>query len=333
LKITTKQFFQVLISLALAGWIFWFLYKDISWDSLTAMFLESSFFWLSISLVISIVGFWLRAWRWALLIDAESAQKTKTIHASIALMIGYLSNLAVPRAGEIARCAVLVKTDEKQLGSLIGTVVLERTIDLLLMVVTIFLAFFLERRVFLDLLGELVSFETLGGKIAEALPVFFGGLLIAILFFLLVFKKYKHHSLFKKVRHFTRDIVRGLISLKNVKNQWGFWGSSAMIWITYYLTMLAVAWAIPATASLSLSSVLMVMVMGSIGMVAPVQGGIGTFHALVAYILMTFGLEEADGKIFAAIIHGLQMLLIIMLGIFSIGYFLKITSQKASKSL
>mgnify|MGYP006196890455 CR=1 FL=1 len=75
--------------------------------------------------------------------------------------------------------------------------------------------------------------------------------------------------------------------------------------------------AIPATASLSPSAVLMVMVMGSIGMVAPVQGGIGTFHALVAYILIQFGVSETDGKIFAAIIHGTQVILVMLVGLIS----------------
>ncbi|MDX5478579.1 MAG: flippase-like domain-containing protein, partial [Cyclobacteriaceae bacterium] len=115
-------------------------------------------------------------------------------------------------------------------------------------------------------------------------------------------------------------------------NQFGFWGSSAMIWFSYYLMMLLVAWAIPSTASLSLSSVLMVMVMGSIGMVAPVQGGIGTFHALVAFILMAYGLTAEEGKIFAVIIHGSQVLTILIVGIVALGIFFKITSQKASKS-
>ncbi|UJP66262.1 lysylphosphatidylglycerol synthase transmembrane domain-containing protein [Mongoliitalea daihaiensis] len=332
MKLTGKQVLQVVLSLALAGWIFWFLYKDISWTSLTAMFLESSFFWLTISLIISVVGFWLRAWRWALLIDADAQIQTKTVRAFVALMVGYLANLVVPRAGEIARCGVLVKTEGKQLGGLIGTVVLERTIDLLFMLGTILLAFIVERQLFLSLFGELVSLDALVEKISGALPLVIGGFSIALLFLFLALKKYQDHSVFKKIRHFLRDMVRGIISLRKVKNQWGFWGSSTLIWVSYYFTMLTVAWAIPATASLSLSSVLLVMVMGSIGMIAPVQGGIGTFHALVAYILIAFGLEEADGKIFAAIIHGVQMLLVIFLGLFSLGYFLKITAQKASKT-
>ena len=76
----------------------------------------------------------------------------------------------------------------------------------------------------------------------------------------------------------------------------------------------------------------MVKVMGSIGMVAPVQGGIGTFHALVAFILMAYGLTAEEGKIFAVIIHGSQVLTILIVGIVALGIFFKITSQKASKS-
>jgi hypothetical protein len=81
--------------------------------------------------------------------------------------------------------------------------------------------------------------------------------------------------------------------------------------------MYSVSLGIQTTANLSAGQVLLVMVMGSIGMVAPVQGGIGTFHALVAYILIQFGISETDGKIFAAIIHGTQVLLVMLTGFIS----------------
>jgi len=101
-----------------------------------------------------------------------------------------------------------------------------------------------------------------------------------------------------------------------------------MIWMIYFIMMYWVTKALPSTDSLTASSVLMVMVMGSIGMIAPVQGGIGTFHALVAYILLFYGLEEEEGKIFAVIIHGTQMLTVIVLGILSIIVFLKIQTKE-----
>lgn len=268
-----------------------------------------------------------------LLIEASEKTSTRTSKAFIALMIGYLVNLMVPRAGEVARCGVVSKIEGHQMGSLIGTVILERTIDLLFMVITIFLAFLLENQIFVKLYSDLVSIEGLYEKVYSILPVAIGGFLIAVIFVYLLFQKYRDRGFVKKIRHFVRDLVSGVVSLRKVKNQTGFWLSSTAIWITYYLTMLFVAWAIPSTASLSLSSVLMVMVMGSIGMVAPVQGGIGTFHALVAFILMAYGLSDEEGKIFAVIIHSSQVLTIVGFGLISLGIFFKITAVKASKSL
>lgn len=320
------------VSLVVAIWIFWFLYKDISFDALLLALSQTSLSWFGLSIFVSLIGFWVRAWRWKLLIDAGESQKTKTINTFWALMIGYLANLLVPRAGEVARCGVLTKTEDRQMGKLLGTVILERTFDLLFMVIIIFLAFLLERDLFVRLFSELVSLDTLKEKILQSLPLLIGGLVVTLIFIYLIFQKYRDSSLFKKIRHFLRDLVHGVISLKNVDNQLGFWGSSILIWITYYLMLIFMAWAIPSTASLSLSAMLMVMVMGTIGMVAPVQGGIGTFHALVAFILMAYGLSDEEGKIFAAIIHGSQVLIVIILGLISLGFFFKITAKKESKT-
>ncbi len=320
------------VSLIVAIWIFWFLYKDISFDALLEALSQTSMFWFGLSVLVSLIGFWVRAWRWRLLIDAGESQKTTTIRTFWALMIGYLANLLVPRAGEVARCGVLTKTEDRQMGKLLGTVILERTFDLLFMVGIIFLAFILESDLFVRLSSELVSLDSMKEKIIQSLPILIGGVVVALIFVYLVFQKYRNSSLFKKIRHFLRDLVNGVISLKKVDNQLGFWGSSVFIWITYYLMLIFMAWAIPSTASLSLSAMLMVMVMGTIGMVAPVQGGIGTFHALVAFILMAYGLSNEEGKIFAAIIHGSQVLTVIILGLISLGFFFKITAKKESKT-
>jgi uncharacterized protein (TIRG00374 family) len=331
-KLSAKQWVQVVLSLIVAVWIFWFLYKDISLESLMKSVSETSFWLLGISILVSLFGFYLRAWRWALLIDADESNKTPTLRSFWALMIGYLTNMLVPRAGELARCGVLSKTNGLQMGKLFGTVILERTVDLLFLVFTIFLAFVIERNLFLRLFSELVSVESLLEKMTQYLPLLIGGFLAMAIFFYLAFLKYRESSIFKKLRHFLRDMVNGFVSIRKVEYQFGFWGSSIVIWIIYYVTLVLLAWAIPSTANLSLSSLLMVMVMGSIGMVAPVQGGIGTFHALVAFILIAYGLTEEDGKIFAVIVHSSQVLTIVVFGLVSLGIFFKITANKEPKS-
>lgn len=331
MKLTIKQWVQVILSLSFAVFIFWYLYKDISGATLWNSIQETNMAWLAGSIGVALAGYYLRAWRWKLLLQADGNQQVTTFRVLLALMIGYLANMVVPRAGEVARCGVLAQTDQITIGKSIGTVILERTIDLLFFLGLIFLGFAAESKLFLSLVAELVSVDTLKEKLTSMFPLLLAGLAVAILFAYIVFNKYRDKGIFKKVRHFIRDVFSGLVSLKKVQNQIGFWASSFLIWITYYLTMVMVAWAIPSTASLSLTSVLMVMVMGSIGMIAPVQGGIGTFHALVAFILMVFGLSEEEGKIFAAIIHGSQVLTIIVVGLISLGLYFKIISRKASK--
>lgn len=318
----------MILSLLVAIAIFWYLYKDIKIESLTEALRQASVFWIAMSVIISIWGYWLRAWRWKLLIEADDSGLVKTSRVFWALMTGYLANLIIPRAGEVARCGVLKKSDNLQMGKLLGTVILERTVDLLFLIGVVFLVFVAENRIFLSLIGDLVSLETLLDALTDYLPILIGFVLAVVILGYWGFNKYRDRGFVKKARHFIQDFLRGLRSVGHLKNQWGFWSSSAMIWFIYFVMMYWVAKAIPSTDELTASSVLMVMVMGSIGMIAPVQGGIGTFHALVAYILLFYELEEEEGKIFAVIIHSTQMLTVIVLGIISLIVFLKIKTKE-----
>lgn len=313
-----KQSIQVVISLGVAFWIFWFLYKDIELAELQTQLASSNWFWILGSLTIAWIGYWIRGWRWALLIQKQEGELQVSANRSYhAVMVGYLVNLLVPRAGEVARCGVLSRTNGTSIGHLLGTVILERTIDLIFLAGTIFLAFVLENRLFLSLVGELIDVSSLSEKIISFLPLFLGGLTVFILFLVVLFRKFRGNGLVNKLQQFFRQLVSGIQSVRKLQNPIGFWVSSIVIWIIYFLTMYTVSQGIQTTATLSASQVLLVMVMGSIGMVAPVQGGIGTFHALVAYILIQFGVSETDGKIFAAIIHGTQVILVMLVGLIS----------------
>ncbi|MBS4071570.1 MAG: flippase-like domain-containing protein [Algoriphagus sp.] len=313
-----KQSIQVVISLGVAFWIFWFLYKDIELVELQTQLASSNWFWIFGSLTIAWIGYWIRGWRWALLIQKQvGEQQVSGNRAYHAVMVGYLVNLLIPRAGEVARCGVLARTNGISIGHLLGTVILERTIDLSFLAGTIFLAFVLESSLFLSLAGELIDVSSLGEKIISLLPLFLGGILVFVLFLYVLFRKFRGNGLVNKLQQFFRQLISGIQTIGKLQNPIGFWVSSLVIWIIYFLTMYTVSQGIQSTATLSASQVLLVMVMGSIGMVAPVQGGIGTFHALVAYILIQFGVSETDGKIFAAIIHGTQVILVMLVGLVS----------------
>ena len=312
-----KQFIQVVISLGIATWIFWFLYKDIELAALIDQIKSSNWAWIIFSLMISMIGYLVRSWRWTLLIDPENGQQVSLTRAYHAVMIGNLVNMLIPRAGEVARCGVLTRTNGVSMGYLFGTVIVERSVDLLCLVSTIAVAFFIEKDLFLNLASQLVDLQSLGESILSNLPIAIGG--IATLFLLIWYlsRRFRNHGFSSKIQHFFREILSGLKRIGKLSNPTGFWTSSVLLWIIYFLTMYTISFGIISTANLSPGEVLLVMVMGSIGMIAPVQGGIGTFHALVAFILIQLGISEVDGKIFAAIIHGTQALLVLGAGLIS----------------
>jgi glycosyltransferase 2 family protein len=324
-RLSLKQFTQLVISLFVAMGIFWLLYKDIALEQLKEALSQSSFFWITVSVLLSLLGYLIRAWRWKLLIQAGEVYSISTVRVFWSLMFGYLINLIVPRAGEIARCTALKRTNDIPLGGLFGTVVVERTVDMFCMLGTILLAFLLERTVFLDLLNSLVAAEQVKTGITEWLPYII--VFIVVLFGLILwgYRRFGASNRVLQVRQFLRQFVRGLVSVSALKSPAAFWISTVFIWLIYYGMMYFVAIAIPSTASLDASSVLMVMVMGSIGMVVPVQGGIGTFHALVAFILLFYGIAEEEGKIFAMIVHGSQVLTIFLVGTVSTVILAKLT--------
>ncbi len=320
-----KQIIQVTISLLIALWIFWFLYKDIEFESLLQQLYTSNWGWILGSLAISLLGFWIRGWRWTLIISEEEGTPPSPSRAYHAVMIGYLVNLLIPRAGEVAKCGALNRSNGIPLGHLIGTVILERTIDFLFMLGVILLAFILQNQLFLELANEFVNLESLMDSVLSNLPIFLGGSIIFILLLYMVGRRFRNHGFIQKVQAFIRDIGGGLKQINAIKNPLGFWLSSILIWIIYFFTLYLVTKAIQSTAILSSGEILLVMVMATIGMLAPVQGGIGTFHALVALILIQFGISETDGKIFAAIVHGTQMILMVVAGLISWVWMLRIS--------
>lgn len=318
MKLSLPQFARLLVSLFFALGVFWWLYKDIAVVQLRDAVAQSSFFWISVSVVLSLFGYWIRAWRWKLLVEAGEQRDIPTMRVFWALMFGYLVNLIIPRAGEVARCGALKRTDGIPVGNLFGTVVVERMVDMVCMLATVGLAFFIERTVFVALIERLIAVDQVTEDLSTWLPyaVVFGLLFFGLTFWL--YRRIRRHSKILQIRQFIRQFVRGILSVSALKNPGGFWLSTAGIWVIYYGMMYFVAIAVPSTAALSPSSVLMVMVMGSIGMIVPVQGGIGTFHALVAFILLFYGIPDDQGKIFAIIVHASQVITIFIVGMVSV---------------
>ena len=238
-------------------------------------------------------------------------------------MVGYLANLAVPRMGEVSRCGILKKTDNVPMTISIGTVVAERIIDVLSLFFCIFFGFVIE----FERLNEFLSgFFTAKvdqlGKYLFDLYLLAGIAAVVLLAVFLILRTFqddiKRNPLFLKIRTFLREMVSGLTSISRIDNKYGFWISTILIWVLYFLMSYVVLFSLESTSSLGLGAGIALLIMGGLGMSAPVQGGIGTFHALVTAALILYGIEEADGQLFAFLLHSSQFVMILVVGSISL---------------
>ncbi len=259
-----------------------------------------------------------RAMRWIQLIEplGYKPRLSTTYHA---VMFGYLANMAIPRLGEISRCGALRKSDEVPFEKLVGTVIIERLADVFMLL-------------FCMALTAILEFERLGGFlyqqiIGPAIEKIGNGtyLLIILLIITLaglaslyaLFRMSNPPALVHKVRKLSMGIADGLKSITKVKNKGVFLFHTVFIWTMYFLMSYICFFALDATSALGPSAALFIMVLGGIGMTAPVQGGIGTYHLLVSQGLLLYNLSETDGLVYATMSHTVSTLLLILLGIIS----------------
>ena len=282
---------------------------------------DVNYYWILFSLVFSFLGFVIRALRWKLLIE-PLGYKPSNVNLVSAVIIGYFANIAIPRIGEITRCGSLNKTDKIPIDSLIGTVIIERIIDVLTLFVLIaivivakmsFFGNFFKEKVFLPLYDKLfISLHT-----AIILVVIF---LAFIVFFIAFFNKFKKLAIFNKMVDFVRGIYSGFKTFITMKKRAKFIILTILMWTSYLMMTYVAFFALKATSQLSFLDGLFILVAGSMGMTVPVQSGFGAFHWMVSLGLMLYGIEQSTGLLYATLCHESQIILIIIAGAISMFY-------------
>jgi uncharacterized protein (TIRG00374 family) len=227
-------------------------------------------------------------------------------------MIGYLVNLAVPRGGEVSRCYNLYKLEKTPVEVSFGTVVVERMVDVICLLLLIALSFFAEWQKLKKFIDTLNFSSGEGFSISPWMIVVFLGVIVfaAAIFFLR-----KNKKLLKIIEGFKE----GLLSIFKMQNKGLFIAYSLGIWLLYFLMSYLVIKAFPETEDLGFSAVLTLFAVGSIAMAAPLPGGAGSYHTLVPLALvMLYNLPQADAVAFVFIFHGWQTILMILMGVLSL---------------
>ncbi|BDD07677.1 dolichol-P-glucose synthetase [Fulvitalea axinellae] len=290
--------------------------------------------WILLSIALAMTSHWLRAYRWNILLRPLGYQNLNSFRTLLCVMSGYLANLAVPRMGEVTKCGALRKTDEVPMTTSLGSVVTERFIDLICLLISLTLTFLVERNRLKDFSENFIR-EKMSG-LAPLLPYLYWiaaiGFVVALgglFFFWKNKKKLRKYPLFGKAEHIVRQVVDGLLSFRKMKNVPGFLISTTLIWVLYFLMTYVVFFAIPETSSLSWGAGLAAFAFGGIAMTAPVSGGIGTYHLIVSAILMLYGVNHQSALLYATVMHAAQTVMTIFFG--GIGLFGSIFISKRKK--
>lgn len=297
---------------------------------------NANYFWVIASALVSIVAHYIRGLRWKMLIKplGHEPSNANTYHA---VMVGYLANLAVPRMGEISRCGVLNRSNKIPLNSLIGTVIIERIIDVLFLLSILVFSVLLEYNRIFDFIkiNILVPMFDKFSNSSLIIYLIIGMLLIAILA-IYVIKIYHEKLLSIKLYNKLYEIIigfkEGILSVIKMEKKGLFILYSVSIWFLYILSTYLCYFAIESTSTLSFSSAIFVMAVGGIGMSAPVQGGIGAYEATVQLGLLVYGVAAVNGLAYATLNHSSQILSILIFGSISLIYiFLKFRKNKDDK--
>mgnify|MGYP001158581644 CR=1 FL=1 len=296
---------------SLIGLLLLFLaFNNQSPKELLAQLQNVNYFWIILSMLFGFLAMVSRGVRWNVLLENMNYQPSN-FNSICAVTIGYVTNLAIPRAGEVTRCTSLAQTEKIPIDKLLGTIILERIIDficLVLLICTVFLLNFNAFKLFfIDLFTDGVASTTIL-YIITSIPI-----VCFLLFFL--FKNYlKTSSFYNKVLTFLKGVRDGIKSISGLKRQWAFWGHTLFIWAMYYLMTYVCFFTIEETKHLNIIDGLFILVVGGLGMIAPVQGGIGAYHLVVKTGLVILGINSDSAILFATIVHAAQTLMTLFVG-------------------
>ena len=303
---------KYILFLLISSLLMYLAFKDQNISEIISKLSTIKYEWLIISILFGALAFASRGLRWIYLINAlgYKASKKNSINS---VAVGYLTNILIPRAGEISRCTSLQQVEKIPFDKLFGTIILERVIDfaiLITLILTTLLYKFKEINVFF----KEVFGESSGNIFSNPILLFLIGFVLVIFIFK---KQIKKLSFFEKIIKVLNGLKDGFSSLKKINNKTPFILHTILIWVMYILMTYVCFFAIEETKHLNLFDGIYITVIGGLGMVVPSQGGIGSYHLAVKLGLVGIGIGVQPALLFAFAVHTAQTLMAIFFGIIS----------------
>lgn len=291
------------------------MYRDFDFRSIENILLnEMNWTWMLLSFPFGILAQMFRGWRWRQTLEpvGEYPRSSTSVNS---IFLSYAASLIIPRIGEFTRCGVLKRYDGVSFPKALGTVVTERAIDTLLMLVVTALTLLMQMKVFTTFFTKTgTSMDSIINRFSTTGYVVTIACAIAALF--LIHILLKKLSIYNKVKATMGGIWQGVISLKSVKNVPLFIFYTLGIWVSYFLHYYLTFFCFDFTSSLGLQCALVTFVVGSIAVIVPTPNGAGPWHFAVKTMLILYGVSDINALYFVLIVHTVQTMLVILLGIY-----------------
>lgn len=276
-------------------------------DKIKISFRKANYYYILLSLVIALVGYWSRAYRWKYSLN-HLGYTTKFSNNLLTVCVSYFVNLTVPRSGEITRAALLKKYEDVPFDKAFGTIVAERIVDLMIFLLFVLVGFVSQfDQIYQFLLSRNVSFQTF---IYAAIA----GVILFIVFILIWI--YAEWEIILKLKQKLSGLVEGITTVYKMKDKWNYIFHSFFIWITYLAMFYVTIFALPETTNLSFDIVVMGFIFGSLA-VGFTNGGLGAYPFSIALIFSLYGITKDVGTAFGWLVWTSQTVLAILLGLLS----------------
>tara|TARA_B100000767_G_scaffold271808_1_gene298198 strand:+ start:394 stop:1338 length:945 start_codon:yes stop_codon:yes gene_type:complete len=297
-----KKVLKIILPLALGGFLVWYSLSSVSIHTLIKYFKEANYSWIALGLFFGLLSHLSRAYRWKFLLE-PIGYKPNFGNSVMAVLVAYLVNYAVPRAGEVSRAAVMTNYENIPFEKGFGTIVAERITDLIMMLIIIAITLFVQFDFIYDLLIKNFNPIKIG--------VILGILIVVFSIFSSRVKKAKS-GIGLKIKNFIAGLIEGATSVFKMKHKWAFIFHTVFIWVMYIFMFWAT---IPAIEGLHVpfGGILIGFIAGGFS-IAATNGGIGLYPIAVAGALALFGVAQEPATAFGWIMWTAQTAMIIIFG-------------------
>ena len=307
---------KIAFSLLLGGAILYWMYRGFDFQRIEKVLLhEMDWTWMLLSFPFGILAQMFRGWRWRQTLEPLGEHPLADVSVN-AVFLSYAASLIIPRIGEFTRCGVLKRYDHVPFSKALGTVITERAIDSLLVMLITLLVFLFQIRVFTHFFNQTgTSLEDFLRSFSVAGWLVTGICMLAVV--ILVAYLIRRLSIYNKVKATLNGVWQGILSVKKVRNAPLFIVFTLAIWGSYFLHYYLTFFCFDATAKLGLSCALVTFIVGSIAVIVPTPNGMGPWHFAVKTMLVLYGVTDTDALYFVLIVHSVQTLLVVALGIYA----------------